>query len=179
MACLNIFVKKKTLTRPESIISDNTFPGPTEGNWKVSPTIIRLANTGRASIRQYMSCVSTMEASSTIKTSSSRGLAKFLSNVWVSWSKPNNLCRVKAFFPVTSERRLAALPVGALNTTFRFCILKTSHNARIMVVFPVPGPPVMTTIFSSSTLMTTFNCSVDNFTASFVNTPSRIWSLPS
>src|SRR5271168_4444657 len=38
-ACRNTSVSRTTGTAPESMMSANTCPGPTEGSWSISPTI--------------------------------------------------------------------------------------------------------------------------------------------
>ena len=45
------------------------------------------------------------------------------------------------------RRVLAARPVGAANTHLRFLAVKISRMLLTRVVFPTPGPPVMTSIF--------------------------------
>ena len=46
--------------------------------------------------------------------------------------------------PVASDIRLAALPVGAAKMILRPAALKAEMMPRVVVVFPVPGPPVST-----------------------------------
>ena len=55
----------------------------------------------------------------------------------------NSLCNVLASSPVVSVILLAALPVGAHKTAFFLCFLYNSIIVFIIVVFPVPGPPVI------------------------------------
>ena len=49
--------------------------------------------------------------------------------------------------PVASPRRLAARPVGAASASRRPLRVRIWTTARTRVVFPVPGPPVMTSSF--------------------------------
>ena len=71
---------------------------------------------------------------------------KFVLKLSVSSDIPansSNLCKVFASSPVVSVILFAALPVGAHNTGFIPCFLYNSIIALIIVVFPVPGPPVI------------------------------------
>ena len=54
---------------------------------------------------------------------------------------------VLASFPVHSERRFAALPVGAQRAIFMFLAVRMVIRLFTRVVFPTPGPPVMVSIF--------------------------------
>jgi hypothetical protein len=51
---------------------------------------------------------------------------------------------VRAGWPVASESRLAARPVGAQRRHSTPLARRMSRRARIRVVLPTPGPPVMT-----------------------------------
>ncbi len=51
---------------------------------------------------------------------------------------------------VASSMRLAARPVGAARHTVKRLAENTSTKARIIVVLPTPGPPVMMLTFSIS-----------------------------
>ena len=91
--------------------------------------------------------MSTMDISSTITASHFNGfsssLAKNIFPVAGSMPASSNLWMVEASSPVTSESRFAARPVGAARRQ-RSCILpKSSKIPFKMVVFPVPGPPVI------------------------------------
>src|SRR3984957_7846106 len=47
-ACRNTSVRRTTGTAPEPMMSASTCPGPTEGNWSISPTINSAALSGVA-----------------------------------------------------------------------------------------------------------------------------------
>ena len=49
---------------------------------------------------------------------------------------------VFASIPVASESRFAALPVGAASSTDAPASRRAEMIPRVVVVFPVPGPPV-------------------------------------
>ncbi len=92
-----------------------------------------------------------------ISASPDRGRLSFLlkSPVLGLYSKARWM--VLASFSVASLSRFAALPVGADKSTLLPHFSKTSTTAFTMVVFPVPGPPVMTNIFLSRlSLMASF-----------------------
>ena len=116
--------------------------------------------------------MSTIDISSIIKTSASIGeisvsIVPSLSSSTFPIS--NSLCIVFASSPVVSVILFAALPVGAQSTTFLLCALYKSNIHFIIVVFPVPGPPViMHTLFSFICSIAS-NCFSDNFIASFVS----------
>ena len=65
---------------------------------------------------------------------------------WISFHF-KNLCIVLAFLPMLSIILLALLPVGASKvispSLHSFMVLYMSTTALIIVVFPVPGPPVI------------------------------------
>ena len=74
----------------------------------------------------------------------------------------NNLCNVLASSPVVSDILFAALPVGAHKTILYFFCLYISIILLIIVVFPVPGPPVIiVTLLSFIALIASF-CFSDN-----------------
>ena len=58
--------------------------------------------------------------------------------------------------------RWAARPVGAASVTRTFFARRIAHNARRIVVFPVPGPPVTIENFSDSAVFTAAACSGAN-----------------
>jgi hypothetical protein len=76
-------------TKPLSIKSCNTVPGPTEGSWSMSPTRISPAWFGTAFSRECISGTSTMEVSSTTNRPQESGWASFRLNRPVSGSTSN------------------------------------------------------------------------------------------
>ena len=70
---------------------------------------------------------------------------------------------VLASSPVASVIRFAALPVGAHNTTFSLCDEKRFKINLIIVVFPVPGPPVIMQTLLSFIHFKASYCLSDNF----------------
>ena len=70
--------------------------------------------------------------------------------------------------PVVSVMRLAARPVGAARTILLVASENISNIAFVIVVFPVPGPPVMTVILLV----------MADFTASICFSASLSCSLP-
>ena len=99
--------------------------------------------------------ISTIDISSTIIASVSSGFSSFLSKLVAnelplesSCGPPlisSNLCIVWASIPQVSLILLAALPVGAASLISSPSIWKYRIMVFIVVVFPVPGPPVITT----------------------------------
>ena len=145
--CLNISFNLTTLINSLSIKSLKTFPGPTDGNWSASPTIISLVPSLISKL--FISIISIIDASSTIITSPSSGSPSPLPKNEFSLSLTpisNNLCIVFASLPVDSVILLAALPVGAAKRTFIPLFSYISIIHLIIVVFPVPGPPVIISI---------------------------------
>ena len=69
---------------------------------------------------------------------------------------------VPAGTPAASLMRWAARPVGAASVTRTFFARRIAHNARRIVVFPVPGPPVTIENFSDSAVFTAAACSGAN-----------------
>ena len=61
---------------------------------------------------------------------------------------------VLASKPVVSPIRLAALPVGAASIISTLSFEKIFKMALMIVVFPVPGPPVMTRTLLSAAHLT-------------------------
>ena len=148
--CLNIFFSLTFSKTPAFRISWRTLPAPTEGRWFSSPTRISLVPGVTALRSACMSGRSTIDISSMITASASRGLSSFLSNFSPpsreSWERPysSSLWMVLASMPVASVMRFAALPVGAARRHSRPSFLKSFITALMVVVFPVPGPPVRT-----------------------------------
>src|ERR1035438_5609011 len=112
--------------------------------WSISPTKSRLAFGGRARSRFAMSVTSTIEVSSTTRRSQSRGFASFRPKLPVTGWTSSRRWMVLASTPVGSDRRLAALPVGAHRRQRTFLARRISRMALTSVVLPTPGPPVMT-----------------------------------
>ena len=131
-----------------SIISFKTFPAPTEGSWSLSPTIINLVLEDKASVKCFINIISTIDISSIIKTSQSSGFSEFLAKQLPTSSTPGVISKrrwmVLASNPQTSLILFAALPVGAANITLLCSIFIALIIVFIIVVFPVPGPPVIT-----------------------------------
>ena len=79
---------------------------------------------------------------------------------------PVRACGQQAGSLAAVSRALAALPVGAHSTDFLFCNLYISIMLFIIVVFPVPGPPVIThTLLSFTSSIASF-CSSDRIISS-------------
>ena len=132
-------VRETTGNEPERIISANTLPGPILGSWSASPTNTTRIRSGTACNRWYMSLISIMEHSSTIRRSPLIGFNSSRPNVPSVFASKRRWM-VSAGVWVTSSSLFAARPVGAVSMTF------FPLNALIIpdtvVVFPVPGPPV-------------------------------------
>ena len=79
-------------------------------------------------------------------TEASDWLFSFKLKVLLSLFHSRNLWIVDASSKVNSLRRLLALPVGANNfiLVLWFCFFKALYIPYTTVVFPVPGPPVIT-----------------------------------
>ena len=75
---------------------------------------------------------------------------------------------------VTSERRLAARPVGAARMIRFPRNSKTALIDLISVVLPVPGPPVIIMTLWKRASWRTFNCSEEGLIASFFTTSAVI-----
>ena len=149
-ACRKTFVRRTTLKHSDSIISFKTFPGPTLASWLTSPTKTNLVPTVTAFKNACIKKVATIDISSTITTSVSNGFCSFLPNF--ASSSGSSLCPpdissilwiVFASWPVASVIRFAARPVGAARLTSNPSDSNSWIIALIVVVFPVPGPPVI------------------------------------
>ena len=77
---------------------------------------------------------------------------------------------VEAPLPVASSMRFAARPVGAAKAMERFRRSMASTMARRVVVFPVPGPPVMTRRWESTARMRASFCFSAKVMSSFSHT---------
>ena len=154
----NISLSRTTGTTSESMISLSTLPAPTEGSWSTSPTRIRVACSGIALSRWYMRIVSIMEASSMTKASASSGFCSSFLNRPSLGLNSRRRCMVRASRPVASLILRAALPVGAASITLWPMRSWIAMIDLMMVVFPVPGPPVMTMTFRSTESLTARAC---------------------
>ena len=177
-----MWVSFTTLKLPDSIISRSTFPGPTLGSWSTSPTRMSRVPTFTALSRECMRLISTIDISSMMMTSASRGFSSFLSKcIPMLWAPLPDLgapgitgaslpdiptgtsssirWMVLASYPVASVIRLAARPVGAARRISIPSISKYRMIVLMVVVLPVPGPPVITSrpLFTAS--YTAFSCS--------------------
>ena len=83
-ACRKIFLSSTTGNAMLLIMSRSTFPGPTLGSWFSSPTRISLVPAMIAWRSECISWISTIDISSMIMTSASRGFSAFLSK-WTAW----------------------------------------------------------------------------------------------
>ena len=125
-----IFVSFTTGNASDAIISRRTFPGPTLGSWFTSPTRISLVPTFTAFKSEWIRLMSTIDISSMMITSASRGFSSFRSKCMPSsrfspelplffgsaTGAPVSSRRrwiVFASYPVASVMRFAARPVGA------------------------------------------------------------------
>ena len=99
-----------------------------------------------------------MEASSTTTRSASSGRS------WLKAASPpgrssSSRCRVWASIPASSDRRLAARPVGAARSTRAFLAWARATTARTVKLLPQPGPPVSTATRSVRARRTAVSCS--------------------
>ena len=145
-ACLNTSVRRTTGTTPLSIKSPSTVPGPTDGSWSTSPTRINPAWLLRARTSECISSTSTIEVSSTTNRSHASGFDSSLVNRPVAGLISSRRWMVFASMPVVSVSRFAARPVGAHSRHFTPLTRKIIRIEFTSVVFPTPGPPVITTI---------------------------------
>src|SRR6202040_2487735 len=143
-ACRKTSVRRTTGTAPDEMTSANTWPGPTEGSWSMSPTIKRADLSGTALMSDCISMTSTIEASSTTSRSQSSGLSSPRLKPPPLGSTSSSRWVVLASKPVASVMRFAARPVGAHSRMLVPFAARMRKMALTMVVFPTPGPPVMT-----------------------------------
>ena len=110
---------KGIITLMENRGLDVALAAPTGGNWFLSPTIISLQESGKASSSAEKTVTSTIDNSSTITASHSSGFLRLCAKLGSSAPSLNStsksLCIVLASLPVSSVILLAALPVGAGN----------------------------------------------------------------
>ena len=118
--------------------------------------------------------MSIIEASSIIKKSVSIILtstfiifSKLLSSTFVI---SKSLCRVLAGFLVVSVILFTALPVGAAKIYFLSSSSSRSIIHFIIVVFPVPGPPVIILILEFRHICIASFCSLDSTSEFFSDT---------
>ena len=166
--------------------SAKTLPGPTEGSWSESPTIINFIPLGMAANNLAVNSISSIEASSMIKSPPEIGFS--LSNSGSPKSViPSKRWIVVASCPVTSVIRLAARPVGeailtaynfkkswALSANLAWCCSIFCHVATIdltIVVLPVPGPPVNKNTCALSPALTAAICVSSNINWPGVSNP--------
>ena len=132
-----------------------TAPASTDANWSLSPNKTSRADRGTACNTRAISSKSIMEASSITTTSGEVMLFGFAD------SDSNQRCKVSAASGWACacgsgnreracnrvcDKRAAALPVGAVNTTRKGNAALACNSCRSLttvVVFPVPGPPVI------------------------------------
>ena len=136
----------------------------------MSPTKTIEELTGIASTSLAVISISIMEASSTMIMSPEIGLflscskLRYPSSCFVYF---NNLWIVDAGIPVLSSSLFAALPVGAQRTTLFSIAFAISTTDFMIVVFPVPGPPVITVTLFLKTSSTADFC---------LTSSSSLWS---
>ena len=127
--------------------------------------MISVAVSGRASTRLFIRRMSTIDVSSNTNTSPGSGFDESNVNFRVCGLYFSSRCTVCEAMPVDSARRFAARPVGAAVCTMisglPFASRRApniSTKARMMVVFPTPGPPVMMLTLLSSDVRTALSC---------------------
>ena len=135
---------------PAEIRSFSTAPAETLGSWSTSPTNTTFAlfrSTWSSSVAA--SFASSIDASSTITMSIdiARALvcAPPANEPTVNFATVSDAATGKP--PIDSSALFAALPVGASSATLASGFASTSSFTSVLmtVVFPVPGPPVITT----------------------------------
>ena len=142
--------------------SPNTFPAPTLGSWSGSPTSTSRQPGRSAASSARISARSTIEVSSTITASASKGsfsfFVKVTSPVCSFQLMPSRRWMVCASLPHSSPMRLAARPVGAQSSTSSPMRSKSATMPRTLVVLPVPGPPVRISSSSCAASSTACRC---------------------
>ena len=145
-----ISVRRTVGTTPLRMISEKTLPGPTDGSWSASPTRSMRQSDFSALSMACMSVMSTIEHSSMISASQASLSSSSLPKTTVSPSSdifaPSMRWMVDASMPHSSLMRFAARPVGAARYVSSSSSSYMASTALSMVVFPVPGPPVMTSM---------------------------------
>ncbi len=117
-----------------------------------------------------------MLASSMISRSHLRGFSLFRLNPPLTKSISSMLWIVEAFLPVISVILLAARPVGAAIKIESVSFSEIFKIARVIVLLPVPGPPVMIWTFSWIDCAIAVFCSGANSNLSFSSTHSSAFS---
>ena len=130
-------------TTPDLMRSPRTLPAPTDGSWSVSPTHVTDAPDGMAARRSSARLTSTIDVSSNMNTSPSSRFSSLKVKRLVTGFHLRSRCTVIAGAPTDSAMRFAARPVGAARTTLRRRAEYISTRARMIVVLPTPGPPVI------------------------------------
>ena len=142
LACLCVVVSLATGITPLSIMSLKTAPAPTLCSWSTSPIMMTVAsglmwlNNICASFRSIIDASSTRMMSSSMSRAFSASSSSYIRSF---------ACIVLASLPVACSSLLAAFPVGAIwQTVYSGCAcVSASITVSLMVLFPVPGPPVM------------------------------------
>ena len=93
-------------------LTRSTFPGPTEGSWSGSPTMITSVSDGSALKRAWVRAKSIILNSSTTNSLQLSGFSSFRWKVKPA-AHSNKRWTVHAGMPESSCNRTAALPVGA------------------------------------------------------------------
>ena len=149
-------------TVPLRIRSENRLPGPTDGSWSGSPTSTSRQSPFKAERRAAIRGTSTMDTSSTMTASTSRGSywSWVKANCPVLGSKPVSSSRwmVEASVEHSSPRRLAARPVGAARAVSSPMASNRASTPRRQVVLPVPGPPVRSITCREAAISTAWRC---------------------
>ena len=165
-------------------MSARTLPGPTDGNWSMSPMNSTRA-WPQARPRSLEMNMSGIELSSMLIIPVIKGLAALRSNPLMSGRYSSRRWMVLPSKPVVSVMRLAAFPVGAASENSRCSSVRTrirgasfchaSQMTRSVWVFPVPGPPVRMAIRSLSAMMAPSRCSDDSLIPSAACASSTAW----
>ena len=175
----NTLFKRTTGTASDSMMSASTRPGPTEGSWSISPTSKIAAAFGTAATRACIKGASTIEVSSTITKSHSRGLVSLNLNRPFLGSMARSRWIVSAGMPVASLSFFAALPVGAQSKIRVPSADKIFRTEFKIVVLPTPGPPVITKNFDSIASRTASAWLSENSMPAFVSAHGNAlrWSI--
>ncbi|CAO3429353.1 hypothetical protein [Azospirillum doebereinerae] len=115
---------------------------------------ITAAPLGTARRTEAIRGTSTMEVSSRTRRSQSRGISSDRRNPPVFGSNSRRRWIVLASMPVASVIRLAARPVGAASRTLTDFTVRIFRIDFTRVVFPTPGPPVITMTLDANAIRT-------------------------
>ena len=133
----NTSVRRATGTRPESMMSRSTCPGPTDGSWSTSPTRTSVgagAHGGHEAARQlhveHRGLVDDEEIGRQriVVAAPKRPATAAPSPSLRGLPHSSRRCTVCALRPVASASRLAARPVGAASITRRLALLPGLHE---------------------------------------------------